>query len=140
MNETKSTPPSQNNLRVAIPMVGGKFSEHFGGAREFMIYEGNRENLRLDLHELRIAPPHKPGALPLWLAENHVDAVVASSIGERAMKILTTKDIGVFLTLGADDPVDLALQCLAGTLPPATPQNTRCNGHHDHHEHKCHHH
>lgn len=30
-------------MKIAIPMAGGKFSEHFGGAREFLVFEADRK-------------------------------------------------------------------------------------------------
>ena len=48
-----------------------------------------------------------------WLAERGINAVVASSIGERAMKIFAAKGIDVFLSDETSDPSNLARKCLA---------------------------
>ncbi len=34
-------------LKIAIPMANGVFSEHFGGAKAFLIFEGDRQTLCL---------------------------------------------------------------------------------------------
>ena len=100
-------------IRIAVPCAEGGFCEHFGGAEEFMICEANRETDGIERSRSYPAPEHKPGALPLWLAERGINAVVASSISERAMKIFAAKGIDVFLSDETSDPSNLARKCLA---------------------------
>jgi ATP-binding protein involved in chromosome partitioning len=129
-------------MKIAIPMAEGKFSEHFGGAKAFLIFEGNLKTQRLGGKDVFGAPEHKPGALPKWLEEQQVDALVSSAIGERALKILEKAGIDVFLADGDTEPSALATACLSGRLVRANIENTRCHGdHHDHGDgHECHHH
>jgi ATP-binding protein involved in chromosome partitioning len=128
-------------LRIAIPMADGKFSGHFGAARTFLIFEGDRKTLRIGRKDAFGAPEHKPGALPKWLEQQQVDALVSSAIGERALIMLADAGIEVFLADGDPDPTSLATACLSGDLKRANMENSRCNGHHcDHGDgRKCHH-
>jgi len=131
-------------MKIAIPMANGSFSEHFGGAKAFLVYHGNSMTWDLDRRELFGAPEHKPGSLPRWLEEQQVDALVSSAIGERALIMLADAGIMVFLADENQDPTALALSCLTGKLQRANGENSRCQGgHHDHDhddEHECHQH
>ena len=126
-------------LKIAIPMANGVFSEHFGGAKAFLIFEGDRQTLCLGTHEVSAAPEHEPGALPKWLEQQKVDAVVVSAIGERALILLADAGIEAFLADGDVQPFALASACLLGKLSRANQENSRCGGHHDHDGHECHH-
>jgi len=128
-------------MKIAIPMADGKFSEHFGGAREFLVFHVDRKAGSLGEGELLPAPEHKPGSLPEWLAAQQMDAVIASAIGERALLMLADSGIETFLAGGESNPSELAAACLLGKLPRANQENSRCNGaHHDHDGHDCGHH
>jgi len=126
-------------MKIAVPMADGKFSEHFGGAREFLIFESACGAGSCGEGRLFPAPEHKPGSLPQWLAAQEVDAVIASAIGERALIMLADAGVETFLAGGESDPSALAAACLLGKMPRANTDNSRCNGeHHDHDGHDCH--
>ena len=128
-------------MKIAIPMANGAFSEHFGGAREFLVFETDRKMGILAEGKLFPAPEHKPGSLPEWLASQKMDAVIVSAIGARALLMLADAGIESFLSGGESDPAKLASACLLGKLPRANKENSGCNGaHHDHDGHDCHHH
>lgn len=132
----------RGTMRIAIPMAEDAFCEHFGGAKEFLIFEGDRGTRSFHGNERFAAPEHKPGSLPNWLEQQNVNALVASAIGERALIMLAAAGIRVFLGDRGMSPAGLALACLVGNLPPANRENSRCNGEHHHHEHdghECHH-
>jgi predicted Fe-Mo cluster-binding NifX family protein len=128
-------------LKIAIPMTDGKFSEHFGATRAFLVFEGDRNTQQLCRKDVFGAPEHQPGSLPKWLEEQGVDALVSSAIGERALIMLAEAGIEVFLAEGDPKPSALATACLSGKLARVNMENSRCNGeHHDHGDgHECHH-
>ena len=133
--------PGQGKLRMAIPMSGGKFSEHFGGAREFLVFEADRSTGSLGKGALFSAPQHKPGSLPEWLASQQMDVVIVSAIGERALLMLADAGIETYLAGGESQPAALAAACLMGKLPRANQENSRCKGEHQEHDgHDCGHH
>ena len=121
-------------MRVAIPLRGDGFCEHFGGAEQFAFFEISKAS-GVVKEERFEAPEHQPGALPRWLAAQEVDAVIASAIGERAILMLAEAGIPVFL---ADQgvPVSGLIQAyIEGKLPQVNTQNSRCQGHgHDGHK------
>jgi predicted Fe-Mo cluster-binding NifX family protein len=142
MTLNKELVQGREAMKIAIPMAEGDFCEHFGGAKEFWLFEGDRGTRSFHRNERFPAPEHKPGSLPNWLVQQKVDALVASAIGERALVMLATAGIRVFLGDRGMSPAELAMACLAGKLPPANRENSRCNGehhHHDHEGHDCHH-
>ncbi len=128
-------------MKIAIPMADGKFSGHFGGAKEFLIFEAAPQAGSIGAGALLSAPEHKPGSLPQWLAAQQTDAVVVSAIGERALLMLADAGIETCLSGDASDPSELAAACLLGKLPRVNRENSRCNGaHHGHDGHDCGHH
>ena len=141
MSTTQASICDIETLKIAIPMADGKFSEHFGAAKAFLIFEGDRKTQCLGDKDIFGAPEHKPGSLPKWLEEQKVDALVSSAIGERALIMLADAGIEVFLADGDPEPSALATACLSGKLARANMENSRCNG--DHHDqgdgHECHH-
>ncbi len=123
-------------MKIAIPLVNAKFSAHFGGAKEFVIFEADDNSGSVGTGTIFPAPAHKPGFLPEWIAAQGVDAVVAHAIGERALIMLANAGIEVFLTEMESEPVELATACLEGKLPRATKDNSHCRGdHHGGHDH-----
>jgi predicted Fe-Mo cluster-binding NifX family protein len=142
MKAIRQTVVEKSMMKIAIPMANGSFSEHFGGAKAFLVYHGNCMTRNLDRRELFGAPEHKPGSLPQWLEAQKVDALVSSAIGERALIMLANAGIMVFLADDNSDPSALALSCLTGKLQRANGENSRCGGHHHEHGdgHACHQH
>ena len=131
----------EGTMKIAIPMAGGKFSEHFGGAGQFLIFDADSKSATAGVGELHSAPEHKPGSLPEWIAAQKVDAVIVSAIGERALLMLADAGIETYLSGGESDPDGLAAACLQGKLARANQENSRCNGsHHEHDGHDCGHH
>ena len=131
----------EGTMKIAVPIANGAFSEHFGGAREFLIFEADRTTGSSGEGKLFPAPEHKPGSLPEWLASQKMDAVIVSAIGERALLMLADAGIESFLSGDESDPAKLASACLLGKLPRANKENSGCNGaHNDHDGHDCHHH
>ena len=138
MSCTPATPPQHKTVRIAIPLTGGTFCEHFGAARQFQFYEGKWQHGLLDGIGRFEAPEHQPGSLPRWLEQQQVDVLVASAIGERALIMLAAAGIEVFLADGPRAPDQLAHAALGGRLARLTTLNSRCHGHD--HEHACHSH
>lgn len=109
-----------------------------------MVFELDSKEGTLGAGSLHPAPEHKPGALPKWLATNEVNAVIVSSIGERALMLLDKSGIKTFLAGDVVSPNELVAACVRGDLPIANKDNTQCNSHHhdhdEHDEHECGHH
>jgi ATP-binding protein involved in chromosome partitioning len=122
--------------RIAIPLVGGKFSEHFGGAEQFALVTVDETTKKPTSIEVTAAPPHARGAFPAWLRERRVDAVIVGGIGGRASSMFSAYGIDVVTGVEGGDPAALATAYVAGEL---SSRGSRCEGGHlhdcDHHEH-----
>jgi predicted Fe-Mo cluster-binding NifX family protein len=78
---------NESRLRIAVPLEGDAVSSHFGHPESFLIVTIEGGDARC--HEERLEPPpHQPGVLPVWLAQQGVNVVIAGGIGGRAVNLL----------------------------------------------------
>jgi len=110
---------------IAVPLSGGDYCPHFGGAEQFMICTADQESRTVKDTRLADAPEHKPGALPRWLHEQGTTVVIAGRMGDRARTLLDRLGITAVAGVPTGDPARLVLQFLEGTLPRG---DGRCDG------------
>ena len=91
-------------MKVAIPVVQGKLSMHFGHAEGFAIIEIEDNSKDIKGTELIPAPPHQPGLLPSWLGNMGVDLVIVSGMGRRAQGLFKESGIDVITGAPCDNP------------------------------------
>jgi len=103
-------------MRIAIPVVDGKLSMHFGHCEEFVILDVDTEKKTVARKEIIEAPNHQPGLLPRWLAERGVDMVIAGGMGRRAQALFADQDIRLAIGVAAEGPETLAMAYVNGTL------------------------
>jgi predicted Fe-Mo cluster-binding NifX family protein len=104
------------NLTIAIPVVEGHLSAHFGHCEEFALFNVDRNNKKI-IDETRIpAPPHEPGLLPVWLKEKGAQMIIAGGMGSRAQGLFAENGINVVVGASADDPKNIVMAYLNGTL------------------------
>jgi len=108
-------------MRYAVPMTDGKLAAHFGHCEHFAIIDVDEEAKTVVRKEIVPSPGHQPGFLPGWLAEEGVTAVIASGMGMRAQELFAQSRIRVIVGALGDDPEQVVLDCLRGTL--ATGEN-----------------
>ncbi|MFW6333652.1 MAG: NifB/NifX family molybdenum-iron cluster-binding protein [Desulfosalsimonas sp.] len=101
-------------MKIAIPLAGGKLTPHFGHCREFAFIEV--EGRGIVSREVLVPPPHEPGVLPRWLADNGVDLVLAGGIGRKAIDLLSQAGIRVITGAPAQDPETLVYGYLQNSL------------------------
>ncbi len=102
--------------RIALPVIGNRFSSHFGGAEAFVIFDADETTHTIAERSIHPAPPHAQGSFPAWLASQAVDVVIAAGMGPRAVQILEANGIEVVLGAAGDDPEALAQAYLEGNL------------------------
>lgn len=103
-------------MRIAIPVVQGRLSAHFGHSEQFAILEADeqgKDTFKKSMHE---APPHEPGLLPRWLRELGAEVIIAGGMGQRAQQLFAQNGITVVVGAPADTPERLAAAYLNGTL------------------------
>jgi predicted Fe-Mo cluster-binding NifX family protein len=106
-------------MRYAIPTVDGKLALHFGHCREFAFVETQEsEDGQQTITGVETAepPPHAPGVLPAWLAEQGATVIIAGGMGRRAQGLFAQHDIEVVVGAPSESPEELVKQYIAGTL------------------------
>ncbi|MCK4534782.1 MAG: NifB/NifX family molybdenum-iron cluster-binding protein, partial [Syntrophobacterales bacterium] len=102
--------------KIAIPVVEGHLSAHFGHCEEFAIFDVDLENKKIVGQERAPAPPHEPGLLPRWLGEKGVNVIIAGGMGTRAQQLFAESGITVSVGASADDPEKLVISYMDNAL------------------------
>jgi len=103
-------------MRIAIPLVQGKLSLHFGHCDQFAIFDID-EKLKKPIHRNDATPPaHAPGVLPKWLHENNVSIIIAGGMGQRAQQLFGQNNIKVVIGASSNSPEELVSAYLQDTL------------------------
>ncbi len=106
----------EDTMRIAVPVVNGKLSAHFGHCETFALIDADPQAKSILQREDVAAPPHEPGLLPGWLAERGANVIIAGGIGGRAQSLFVERGISVVAGAPAETPERLASAYLAGTL------------------------
>jgi len=105
-----------NTMRIAIPVVKGQLSSHFGHCENFALIDVDPESKsilkRVDVE----APPHQPGLLPPWLSERKVDIIIAGGMGRRALGLFAEHGIQVVVGAKGGTPEEIVRNYLEGSL------------------------
>ena len=102
-------------MRIAIPLVDGKLSQHFGHCEKFAIIQIDKERKEIASRQDVTPPAHEPGVLPKWLHGMDVDVVIAGGMGQRAQQLFAENQIEVIV--GA--PAESAEEIIAAYLKDA---------------------
>ena len=100
--------------KIALPVVDGKLSPHFGHCQHFEIFDV--ENNKIIEKTVAISPPHEPGILPGWLAEKGVTDIIAGGMGQRAIGLFNQNNINAYVGAQIKEPKELVLDFIKGTL------------------------
>ncbi len=104
----------------AIPLAGGKLTQHFGRCEQFAVVE--TEDGKILGTQILTPPEHQPGAYPRFLAERGVDIVLAGGMGPQAVNLFAQNGIQVYLGIQADKPERLVAAYLNNDLRPGLNQ------------------
>jgi predicted Fe-Mo cluster-binding NifX family protein len=103
-------------MKIAIPLVAGCLSMHFGHCEEFAVLEVDEQTKKVLSTSVHQAPPHEPGVLPNWLHQLGVNVIIAGGMGRRAQQLFAQKDIRVVIGARNETPDRLVSGYLSGTL------------------------
>lgn len=88
---------------VAIPSKDDRLCEHFGHCSHFVFY--TIENGIVTDKKKLVPPPHEPGVLPKWIAQQGATHVLAGGMGKHAVTLLNQANVEV--CIGVQElPVD----------------------------------
>ena len=82
-------------VKIAIPLAQGRLCQHFGHCELFALFSVNTEDKTILHQEQLTPPPHEPGVLPRWLAEQEAGLVIAGGMGSKAQDLLREKGIKI---------------------------------------------
>jgi ATP-binding protein involved in chromosome partitioning len=102
--------------RYALPVINGQLCQHFGHCQEFAIIDLEPDTGKIVNSELKTPPPHEPGILPQWLAQNDVHLVIAGGMGMRAKDLFTQQGIEVITGAEPKNPEIIVLEHARGSL------------------------
>ncbi len=105
-------------MRIAIPIAQGKLAAHFGHCEQFVFLDLDPDAKTVLKLETLIPPPHEPGVIPAWVAEQGATVILAGGMGSRAQDIFTSHGIKVLVGVPELEPETLARQYLAGEIGP----------------------
>ena len=103
-------------MKIAIPLAGGRLSLHFGHCEEFVLVDVNPDTKEIVGKETLESPPHEPGMLPRWLGEKGANVIIAGGMGQRAQVLFADQKIQVVIGASSAEPEDLIKAYLEGTL------------------------
>ncbi len=103
-------------MRIAIPLANGRLSMHFGHCEQFAFIDIDPQTGKIVGRQDVPAPPHQPGFLPPWMAEQGVNVIIAGGMGQRALSLFAQLGIKVVVGAPSDLPENLAAAYINGTL------------------------
>jgi ATP-binding protein involved in chromosome partitioning len=102
-------------MKFAVPTSEGKLCMHFGHCESFALIDTNEEGKVIN-ETYVTPPPHEPGLLPPWLAQQGVERIIAGGMGNHAQQLFAQKDIKVITGAQGEEPRIVVENYLKGML------------------------
>lgn len=80
-------------MKIAVASEGKNVTEHFGHCVNFMLY--TIEEGRIIDEESMLNPGHRPGFLPIFLADRGVNVIISGGMGGGAVEIFNDRNVEV---------------------------------------------
>jgi predicted Fe-Mo cluster-binding NifX family protein len=103
-------------MRIAIPVVQGRLSPHFGHCEEFALFDVDPEKKEIVANQSLPSPEHQPGLLPQWLHEQGATIIIAGGMGGRAQDLFAQNGIHVVVGAPSEEPGSIVKAYLDNTL------------------------
>ncbi|QBG48476.1 ATPase [Verrucomicrobia bacterium S94] len=107
-------------MKIAIPTAEGKLCMHFGHCEVFTLLDVDPEKKTITASTELVPPPHEPGVLPAWLAEQGATAIIAGGMGSRAQQLFAQNNIETIVGAPSGEPRAVAEAWLGGELVPGS--------------------
>ncbi|WP_291857208.1 NifB/NifX family molybdenum-iron cluster-binding protein [Marinilabilia sp.] len=91
--------------RIAIPVVNGLLSAHFGHCQFFFIADVVDGEIK-QTKEVS-PPPHEPGVIPRWLSQEGVNVVLVGGIGQKAVDLFVQFGVQPVIGVSEKQPLEL---------------------------------
>ena len=102
-------------MRIAVPLINGQLSSHFGQCDCFRIVDTD-ETKRIVRTEDAVPPQHEPGVIPRWLKHLQTDVVITRGMGNRAIEHFRAYQVDVVTGAPVKPWEDLVKEYLEGSL------------------------
>jgi predicted Fe-Mo cluster-binding NifX family protein len=89
---------------------------HFGHCEQFAFVTVDKDSKNITAKEMLTPPPHEPGVLPKWAADNGANLIIAGGMGPRAQQLFEQNNVKVVIGAPAESPENLVTAWLNGTL------------------------
>ena len=89
-------------MKIAIPVLDGVLSPHFGQCQHFAVIELDPETKTVIKQEMMT--PHEPGSYPAWLAGLGCNLIIAGGMGGRAVNLFEQNGINVIMGASCVEP------------------------------------
>ncbi|MBL3581482.1 iron-sulfur cluster carrier protein MrpORP [Oleidesulfovibrio alaskensis] len=109
-------PQAEGTVKVALPLANGSLCQHFGHCEQFAIVTADTTAKTVLGTENITPPPHEPGVLPRFLAEQGVNVVLAGGMGARAQSLFTGQGINVVTGISGGSPHEVVSAWMQGSL------------------------
>lgn len=103
-------------MKIAIPIVDGVLSAHFGRCEQFAIVETDPESKKIIKSEMLTPPAHEPGVLPTWLSQMGCTTIIAGGMGGRAIGMFQQSGIEVVIGASNRKPEEIVMAYLNDEL------------------------
>jgi predicted Fe-Mo cluster-binding NifX family protein len=103
-------------MRIAIPVADGRLCMHFGHCERFALVDADEATKQVNETRYVTPPPHAPGVLPQWLAEQGATVILAGGMGSRAQALFSQSGISVVTGAPSVEPEAAAKAYLDGSL------------------------
>ena len=112
-------PDKEIPMKFAVPTNDKKLCAHFGHCEAFALIDADADG-KLGNESYIIPPPHEPGLLPPWLAQQGVNCVIAGGMGARAQQLFAEAGVRVVTGAEGEYPREVVENYLKGTLVTGT--------------------
>ncbi len=107
--------PAGQTTRFAVPTNDRKLCAHFGHCEAFALFDIDGDG-KVSNEAYVTPPPHEPGLLPPWIAQQGVNYVIAGGMGARAQQLFAEHGVRVITGAQGEDPREVVENYLKGTL------------------------
>jgi len=115
-------------MKIAIATNQGMVSQHFGYSEVFTLYEVENNRI-VDKKEVE-NPGHRPGVLPVFLANLGVNVIIVGGMGSGAIELFDARHIAI--VTGASGTIDSVIEKWMASELKST--GSICNEHQHHQE------
>ncbi len=117
-------------MKIAVPTSNGVLDGHFGHTRLFTFFTVNDETKKIESTEELVPPPHEPGVLPKFIAEQGATVILSSGMGPAAVRMLENAGVQVVLGCPVSPVTEVVASYIEGTLVSGESACDHENHHH----------